>query len=453
LEDGFGRVKTCALMYSLESEENMQKWFSLISILFVAVGFVGIAESSETPTFTEDVAPILYENCVTCHRAGEIAPMSLITYAETRPWSRSIKNQVVTGEMPPWHADKAVGKFSNDRRLTEVEKNILIQWSDGGAPEGDPTALPPAPSFTEGWQIGIPDIVLEIPEVFNVPAEGEIAYQNFSTPTNFEEDTWVKSIEVRAGTPSVVHHILAHMRNPDVSQPEQVYKTIILDERVQQQFIEARDRATGQEGPGQLIGTMAPGTNPLVFDPETAIKVPKGSELVFQIHYTSNGTAAQDRSKVGLVLADGPPQREMRAGAFVNFSFEIAPGDGDARVDSAMEFTQDATVHAIFPHTHLRGKKWEYRITYPDGRSERLLSVPNYDFDWQTYYVLEEPLVLPKGSRIDASAWYDNSTLNKANPDPSATVRWGDQTWEEMQYTGIYYSVPTDSQSTDTDNQ
>ena len=216
---------------------------------------------------------------------------------------------------------------------------------------------------------------------------------------------------------------------------------------------EAREADSTGRGPGQLIGTMAPGTNPVVFESETAIKVPKGSDLTFQIHYTSNGTAAEDRSKVGLILADGPPQREMRAGAFVSYFFEIAPGDSDARVDSAMEFTQDAELHSIFPHTHVRGKKWEYQVIYPDGRSEPLLSVPNYDFDWQTFYVLEEPLVMPKGTRIEASAWYDNSEANKANPDPSATVRWGDQTWEEMQYTGIYYSVPTDNKNTDTDNQ
>ena len=431
-----------------------------VAIMILGVGLtdVSAAEGPEAPTFAEDVAPILYDNCVTCHRAGEIAPMSLITYAETRPWSRSIKNQVTTGEMPPWHADPAVGKFANARGLTEAEKDTLVRWADSGAPEGDRTKLPPVPTFSDGWQFGTPDVVIEMPESFEVPAEGEVAYQYFSSPTNFTNDTWVRAIEVRAGARSVVHHVLVYVKDPDGPEPKRAFKEVPVDERykalVERRRARAEERASREDaperrddGPGTLIGTMAPGSNPMVFESDTALRIPKGSNLVFQIHYTTTGTATADRSVVGMIFADQPPAREMRADAFLNPAFEIPAGASDSQVDTMIEFTEDAEIFAILPHTHLRGKRWDYRLTYPDGRNEQVLAVPNYDFDWQTYYVFDEPIVVPKGAQLMASAWYDNSEANKANPDPTAPVRWGEQTWEEMQYTGIYYTVPVGTPS------
>ena len=438
--------------------------FGYAVLLSTVVMFGGVASDTvyaeveaEVPTFAEDVAPILYENCVTCHRPGEIAPMSLISYSDVRPWSRSIRNQVVAGTMPPWHADPDVGRFSNERRLTPAEKDTLVRWADGGAPEGDPVKLPPVPVFADGWQFGEPDVVLQMPEPFEVPAEGTVRYQYFSVPTNFAEDTWVEAIEVRAGERSVVHHILAYVRDPAGSRPDRAFRDIPVDERYKamvkrnRQRVEAAggQRARRRNGPGVLIGTMAPGTNPMAFESGTALRIPKGAELVFQVHYSASGTAAADRSMVGLILADGPPTREIRAGQFTNPAFELPAGSSDERVDTMIEFTEDAEIFALFPHTHVRGKRWEYRLTYPDGRSEPVLSVPNYDFDWQTYYVLEEPLVVPKGAKLEASAWYDNSAANRSNPDPTVAVRWGEQTWEEMQYTGIYYTVPVLDVSSD----
>lgn len=417
---------------------------------------VGAAERevrAGVPTFSEDVAPILYENCVSCHRAGEVAPMSLVSYEETRPWSRSIKNKVLAGEMPPWHADPAIGTFVNDRSLSEAEKTTIIEWVDGGAPEGDPDKLPAAPVFADGWQIGTPDVVLEMPVSFAVPAQGEIAYQYFTTPTNFAEDTWVQALEVRPGTRSVVHHILAYARDPSGRRQPSGFRPIPLEAAAESAA--ARARAQGAErgrrgdarrgprrNPGTLIGTMAPGTNPMVFEHGTALRIPKGSELVFQVHYTANGTASTDRSRVGMVLAKEPPEREMWVGQFMNGVFEIPPGASNQQVDAMIEFTEETEIFALFPHTHLRGKRWEYRLRYPDGRMEDVLSVPEYDFNWQTYYIFEQPLLVPKGARILASAWYDNSAANRANPDPTSAVRWGDQTWEEMQYSGLTYSVP-----------
>ena len=260
--------------------------------LVLTAGLGGAAGAqAETPTFTEDVAPILYKNCVTCHRAGEMAPMSLITYEETRPWGRSIKNRVLAGDMPPWHADPSVGRFLNERRLTDVERDTLVQWVDAGAPRGDLDKLPPPPAFIDGWQIGTPDVVLAMAEPFEVPAEGDVRYQNFRIPTNFTEDKWVRAIELRAGVPAVVHHILAFARAPGATRDPPAFRFVPVSDRAQaaEQARAERARARGREpaalggGPGPLIGLMAPGTNPLVLEPGSAMRIPQGTQVVFQI--------------------------------------------------------------------------------------------------------------------------------------------------------------------------
>ena len=433
-------------------------WFvaGVATLVLTAGGAAAAGAEADTPTFTEDVAPILYENCVTCHRAGEVAPMSLITYQETRPWVRSIKNKVMSGEMPPWHAAPSVGRFLNERRLTDAEREIIGEWVDAGAPEGDRAKLPSAPTFAAGWQIGTPDVIIEMPKTFDVPADGTIRYQTFVAPTNFTEDKWVKAVEVRAGTPAAVHHILAYGRAPDTEQRPPSFKLIPVGElaeavakaqaaraeRAQQSGRPARRQGRGR---GMLIGSLAPGTNPMVFEPETALRVPKDTQVVFQIHYTATGEAVTDRSSIGMVFADAPPEHELRFGQILNPFFQIPAGEGNQRVDALVEFTEDTEVYALFPHTHLRGKRWEYELVYPDGRREAVLSVPAYDFNWQIYYQFEEPLMVPKGARLEAAAWYDNSEANKSNPDPTVDVRWGEQTWEEMHYTGITYRVLSES--------
>ena len=428
-----------------------------VAALGLTAGIGGAAGAeADTPTFTEDVAPILYENCVSCHRAGEVAPMSLITYQETRPWGRSIKNKVLAGEMPPWHADPSVGRFLNERRLTDAERDTIVQWVDGGAPEGDRAKLPVAPTFADGWQIGTPDVIIEMPEAFDVQAEGTIRYQNFVAPTNFTEDKWVKAVELRAGVPAAVHHILAYARAPGAEQQPPSFNLVPVGPQAEAaaRAQAARADRAGQSdrparrrrrGPGTLIASLAPGTNPMVFEPGTALRVPKGTQVVFQIHYTATGEPVSDRSRIGFVFADAPPEQELRFGQILNPYFEIPAGEGNQRVDALVEFTEDTEVYALFPHTHLRGKRWEYELVYPDGRREAVLSVPAYDFNWQIYYQFEEPLMVPKGATLEASAWYDNSAANRSNPDPSVDVRWGEQTWEEMHYTGITYRVMSDS--------
>jgi mono/diheme cytochrome c family protein len=404
--------------------------------------------ASATPTFARDVAPILYKNCVACHRQGEIAPMSLITYAEVRPWARAIRQATAQGIMPPWHADAPPGTFENERRLTDEEKDVIARWAAAGAPEGDPKDLPAPPTFSEGWRIGTPDVVLEMQEEYAVPASGTVEYEYFYIPTNFTEAKWLQAIEVRPGNRELVHHVLAFYQAP----PEGPQATPVL--KFVPEHMKLPQRKTGARpprrpiGPGRLIGTYAPGTDPQVFRPGTALRLAPGGVVELQMHYTANGKAGTDRSKVGLIFAKQPPQHELRASHFMNAALAIPPGAPHHQVDTEVGFLQDVTLWGVFPHTHVRGKRWEYKVALPDGTVKPLLSVPNYDFNWQTYYMFKEPLSLPKGSRILSSAWYDNSDKNPSNPDAKVEVKWGDQTWEEMQYTGIIYTVKNQQPAT-----
>ncbi len=419
---------------------NRSTLISAVSFSFLACGVIWAGEpTSAPPTFTKDVAPILYKNCVSCHRTGEIAPMALLTYQEARPWAKSIREKVTEGLMPPWHATQPKGTFLNDRRLSDLDKDTLVHWVDAGAPQGDPKDLPPQPEFAEGWQIGTPDVVLTMPKPFKVTAAGTIAYQYFTVPTNFTEDKWVQAIEVRPGTRSVVHHVLVFERVKGVRPPPPAFLAVIP--KLPPPTDPNDHSQEGQLGPGTLIATTAPGTNAMIYEPGQAMKVSAGSELIFQVHYTANGKEATDQSSVGMVFAKEPPKQEIHNSAFLNFMLKLPPGSDNQAVDSAIEFTQDVHITALFPHTHLRGKSWNYRLIYPDGRSEVVLTVPRYDFNWQTYYLFAKPLVVPKGSRLEATAHYDNSVNNPSNPDPKVEVHWGDQTWQEMQYSGISYYV------------
>jgi hypothetical protein len=428
-------MKTCRLLSSIG--------------LLVMLALVDMSRSmqaapqttGEVPTFARDVAPILFANCVTCHRPGEIAPMSLLTYQDVRPWARSIGKKVADGVMPPWHADAPTGTFSNERTLTAAEKTTIDRWVSGGAPEGDPKDLPARPTFVEGWRNGTPDAVFEMLEDYAVPARGTIEYEHFYIPTNFAEERWLRAVEARPGNRALVHHILVFYEAP----PDGPRAMPVLQPNRQDSRPSPRDpgnrpqRDTGL--PSRLLATYAPGTSPQVFPAGTAIRLAPGGTLHLQMHYTANGTAGSDRSRVGLYFAKEPPAEEMRPGQFINAQFTIPPGAVNHEVTTDVEFLQDATVWGLFPHTHVRGKRWSYTLKQPDGTTKALLSVPKYDFNWQTYYMFSEPIRVQKGSTIVSTAWYDNSAANRSNPDPTSAVKWGDQTWEEMQYTGILYSV------------
>jgi hypothetical protein len=396
----------------------------------------------EVPTFNRDVAPIIFKNCAGCHRPGEIAPMSLLTYEDARPWAKAIRDEISERNMPPWHADAPAGTFHNERILSDADRQTLIAWANGGAPRGDANDLPPTPSFPDGWSAGKPDVVLEMAEDYKLPADGTIEYEYFYIPTNFTEPKWVKSIEVRPGNREAVHHVLVFYRaKPDMA------RTPVLRPNPKNSNI-SRPRVPGQrpnrtdlkDMPQRILATYAPGTNPQVAPAGTAFRLEPGGILELQMHYTTTGEAATDRTKIGITFAKEPSPREVRAGQFFNAVFTLPAGAPDVEVTTDVEFLQDTTVWALFPHTHLRGKKWDYKLVLPGGDTKTILSVPRYDFNWQTYYLFKEPLQVPKGAKIISTAWYDNSMANKSNPDPKSDVKWGDQTWEEMQYTGILFS-------------
>jgi hypothetical protein len=404
------------------------------------------------PTFSKDVAPILYKNCVGCHRPGEIGPMSLLTYADVRPHAKAIRDEVGDGNMPPWHADPAHGRFANDRRLPAADRETLLRWVNNGAPEGDPKELPVPPAFADGWTIGEPDLVLTARE-YKVPADGFVEYEYLEIPTNLAEDKWIRALEVRPGNREVVHHVIVNARP---AEPERRPTALRYAEGMNVPAGQTGGPAEPESGPkrkrgqslfprpqrsGVAIGGFAPGTSGMTFDQGTAMLLRKGSTLVLQMHYTPNGKEATDRTKIGLFFANGAPTEELRFANLSNGSLVIPAGAADHVVTAEMTLTADVTIRRMLPHTHLRGKSWEYTAMYPDGRSEVLLSVPKYDFNWQTDYIFAEPKKLPKGTKIRAVAHYDNSASNKSNPDPGIDVRWGDQTWEEMMFTAFVYSI------------
>jgi len=402
------------------------------------------------PTFSKDVAPILYKNCAGCHRTGEIGPMSLISYADARPHAKAIRDEVGDGNMPPWHADPKYGKFANDRSLTPAERETLLRWANNGAPEGDPKDLPAVPKFTDGWVVGLPDLVLTLPE-YKVPADGFVEYEYLEVPVNLTEDRWISALEVRPGNREVVHHVIVHTRPP---QPERRPAALQLAEGMNvpagqtggpeegdQKRARGLSRYPRPQRVGVAIGGFAPGTSTLTFEPGKAMLLRKGSTIVVQMHYTTSGKEAIDRTKIGLFFAKEPPKEEMRFANLSNGNFVIPAGTPDHAVNAEMTLTADITLYRLLPHTHLRGKSWQYTAVYPDGRSDVILSVPKYDFNWQTDYVFSQPLKLPKGTKIRAVAHYDNSAANKSNPDSKVDVRWGDQTWEEMMFTAFVYSI------------
>jgi len=417
------------------------------SALFVcALAFVSAQQKTENnrpvPTFTKDVAPILYKNCVTCHRPGEIGPMPLLTWEDARPYAQAILEEVGAGHMPPWHAEAPDGTFTNERRLSPADKDTLLRWAGGGAPKGDPKDMPAMPSFADGWQLGQPDQVFEMTEPFPVPASGTVAYEYFYIPTNFTDAKLVKSIEVRPGVRAAVHHVLVFYRSsPDRVQPAVIRRNAEQMKEAALQIGPAPPRAPASQTERQrLIATYAPGTNPQVMPAGTALRLEPGGVIELQVHYTAFGEAVNDRTKVGIIFSKDPEPREIRPMHFFNTQLVLPAGAKDVRVDADVSFVADATLWGIFPHTHLRGTRWQYELQLPDGSKKIILDVPHYDFKWQTYYMFKEPLQIPAGAKLVSSAWYDNSAGNKSNPDPKVEVHWGDQTWEEMQYTGLMYS-------------
>ena len=402
-------------------------------LVLMSVAVAGAAAKSSPVTFNKDVLPILQKNCQGCHRPGEAPPMSFLTYQETRPWAKSIREAVLEKRMPPWFADPHYGKFTNDRSLSKSEIDTLVAWVDSGAREGNPSHAPKPLEFTEGWSIGKPDVVLEMPNEFPIPASGIVNYQFILLPTDFKEDKWVERVEIRPSNRAVVHHIVSFVAEPG--------SRIAKGLKPGQAFAQPNSAPRGKlvdDGTGfvildpEILCVYVPGTSGQSHKPGQAKLIKAGSSVLLQMHYTTNGQAGSDRTQIGFVFAKEPPTQRMQSMVLANSRFTIPPGAASHKVDARITLEEAVTISSFSPHMHVRGKGFEFRAVYPTGQSEILLSVPKYDFNWQLFYYLEKPVTLPKGTRLEITAYFDNSTANPGNPDPTTEVRWGDQSWEEM---------------------
>ena len=380
------------------------------------IGRVKEPAADAAVTWANGAAAVVYDNCLPCHRDSEAAPFALRDAEDAAGWGGMIAEVVGNGRMPPWHADPAHGTFANDARLSEDDKATLLAWCEAGCPLGDMDEAPEPPTFAEGWRIGEPDAVFAMAEEpAQIPAAGTLEYRYLKVDPQFTEDRYVVAAEPRPGAPAVVHHIIVRVLPPG-----------------------RRPRID----PGDALIGYAPGLPPMQLAPGQAFKIAAGSKLLFELHYTASGTAIEDLSRVGLIFADPAdvaahesgerPFTLVKSVAVMNPRFEIPPGDPHHEVVAERVTPRDLTVLALTPHMHFRGKSFRYDLTAPDGATSTLLNVPAYDFNWQHRYDLAEPLRVPKGGRITATAVFDNSPANEANPDPAAAVRWGEQSWEEM---------------------
>jgi Copper type II ascorbate-dependent monooxygenase, C-terminal domain len=396
--------------------------------------------TASSPTFYKDVLPILQDHCQSCHRAGEVAPMPLVTYEQARPWAQAMAHSVEMKMMPPWFADRRYGKFANDPALSEQQIATISAWARTGAPAGDPKEAPAPRKWVTGWNIGQPDFVVKMPKPVAIPAAGEIEYTYEIVPTHFVEDRWVQMSEFRPGSPAHVHHAVVYIRPPDsqwlrhapVGEP---FTASSMKDPVEQR--------QAHETTSDLLLVYAPGSSPDEWPEGMAKFVPKGSDLVFQMHYTTNGSSDQDQTSIGLVFAKSPPKQRVVTLQLNNHALIIPPGADDFRVEVQGTLPHEATLLSFFPHMHLRGKRFEYDMVHDDGSVEVLLRV-NYHFHWQLSYRLAEPRVLKAGTKLRAVAWYDNSKNNPHNPDPTKTVTWGDQTSDEMMVGFFDVAIPAE---------
>jgi len=391
-----------------------------------------LAQPAPPPTFYRDVLPILQDHCQACHRTGEIAPMPLVTYAQARGFSRRIREETGAKRMPPWFADPRYGHFSNDPSLTAAQIATLAAWAIRGAPAGNPRAAAPPRQWAEGWVIPHPDAVIRMPQPVPLPATGMIDYTYEIVPTGFTEDTWVRMSEVRPERRANVHHAVVYIRPPG---SKWLQHAPVGQAFTAKTLSDLQDRRDAMATKADMLLVYAPGSSPDQWPEGMAKLVPKGSDLVFQMHYTSNGHASVDQTSIGMVFAKAPPEKRVITLQLANDRFVIPPEDPDYHVESHGTLPNDALLLSFFPHLHLRGKEFTYNIVHPEksgpAKFETLLRV-DYNFHWQLSYRLSTPLPLKAGTQLQAAAVYDNSRRNPHNPDPDAAVTWGDQTTDEM---------------------
>jgi hypothetical protein len=420
------------------------KLFIAAIVAALALGSFSIAgtrqKSAATPppTFYRDVLPILQQHCQTCHRPGEIAPMPLITFDQTRLYAPVIANKVAARIMPPWFADPQFGHFSNDPSLTTQEISTLVAWANANAPEGDPHDAPPHRAWTTGWNIPQPDQIITMPKPVALPAQGDVDYTYEIVPTKFARDEWIQMSEVRPSSRENVHHAVVYIRPPDSKWLRAAPVGIPFTAA---DLTDEDSRHAAHWTDADILLVYAPGSLPDQWPAGMAKFVPAGSDLVFQMHYTTHGRAAADQTSIGLVFAKGSPQQRVLTLQLTNDHFVIPPGADDFRVEARGSLPNDATLLSFLPHMHLRGKRFEYNLLRSGEKPETLLRV-NWDFYWQLSYRLAEPLPLKAGTELQAIAWYDNSRNNPHNPDPDAAVHWGDQTYDEMMVGFFDVAVP-----------
>jgi len=397
-----------------------------------------LVAATNSPSFYRDVLPILETRCQGCHRVGEIGPIPLVTYEQARANAQLIAATVAARKMPPWFADAQVGHFSNDPSLTQQEIATLVAWAKTGARAGDPRDAPVAPQFARGWIIPQPDVVFRMPTPVAIPADGDVPYTYEIVHTGFTAGKWVRMSEIRPSSRENVHHAVVYVRPPgsDWLRHAPIGKAFTAADMTDEQ-----DRLDTHMTTADILLVYAPGSSPDNWPAGMAKFVPAGSDLVFQMHYTTHGRRTTDQTSLGLIFAKQAPEKRVLTLQLTNDKFLIPPGVPDFRVEVHGSLPQDAELLSFFPHMHLRGKRFEYNILNTDGSTEPLLRV-NYDFYWQLSYRLAQPLPLKAGTILQAVAWYDNSRNNPHNPDPDSAVRWGDQTYDEMMVGFFDVAVP-----------
>ncbi len=374
-------------------------------------------------TYNTRVSRIVQENCVTCHRTGGVAPFPLDSYEQVSGFSAMIEFMVTEGRMPPWFASPEHGEWANDRSLSDRDKRDLLAWIAGGMPEGDPDLAPIPATFAEGWDLERdPDVIIQIPEPESVPAEGVLDYRHIYVKTDFEQDMWIQAVQAKPTAPQVTHHIIVYYEEP------------------------------GAERRGPWLVGYAPGNQATVFPEGSGRKIEKGATLMFELHYTTNGTPTEDQAMMGLLLSDEPPEREVLTAAVATGEFEIPPHADNHEVVAEMTFRNPGTIYELLPHMHVRGKAFKYDLIRADGTEETLLEVPAYDFNWQLSYTFEDPLRIEPGDMLRGTAWYDNSENNPNNPDPTSAVTYGEQSFEEMMF-GFFQYIPDPKSADGEDDQ
>ncbi len=436
--------------------------FTLALCLLLSYGSNINGLTTEPVTFSRDVAPILNRRCVACHSPGKIAPMSLRTYKEAQPWLQEILEKVVSRQMPPWHAAPGEVEFTNERRLSDQEIEKLTAWVNQGGKEGDPKDLPPPPDFSSGSQLSEPDAIFSMDQDYTLESGLTDHYLYFRIPTNFKEDKWIQAVEFRVGNSKVVHHAVAYIETPEhVAQERRLNPAgsdgskiwSLLDTQLSAlELMDGTTRRTKPDAPivndgcsapdaeeiggrnnSDVLSVYAPGREADIWPAGTAKKIPAGSNIVLQMHYSKMpGKVEKDRTGVALVFARAPVEKMVGTRSIINQMFAIPAGAENHEVTACWTYQRDVELISLMPHMHVRGKSMRYEVVYPNGRRQTLLNVPEYDFHWQTLYALKKPLRIPAGSRIIVTAHFDNSERNMHNPDPTKMIRQGSATTDEM---------------------